>query len=155
MRLSRARLEFIVIGGVAATLHGSRFVTDDVDVLVALTDANLGILAVLLGDLEAHDSRRRPIPAVMESLADGGSARLRTALGGFDVMTEIPAEGDFSYDALRSRAHELRIGRHDVLVAALDDIIAMKEQAHRVKDLARLPELRRIQALNRRARGGE
>ncbi|MDQ6746690.1 MAG: hypothetical protein M3010_01085 [Candidatus Dormibacteraeota bacterium] len=147
--MSRARLQFIVIGGIAATLHGSRFVTDDVDVLVEATASNLEVLAGLLDQLDARDSRRRSVKAVLAALAEGGSARLKTNLGGFDVMTEIPAEGDFGFAALRARALRLRLGRQAVLVAALDDIIAMKEQAHRVKDLARLPELRRIQELNR------
>jgi len=108
---------------------------------------------VLLGELEAKDSRRRSLAAVIADLRDGGSARLRTTLGALDVMTEIPAEGDFSLVALRQRGATLRIGRHSIYVAALDDIIAMKEQAHRVKDLARLPELRRIQKLNRGSPG--
>jgi hypothetical protein len=150
LRLARARLQFIVIGGIAATFHGSRFVTDDVDVLVAASAPNLAIFSGLLDDLGARDSRRRSIPTVMAALGEGGSARLKTTLGGFDVMTEIPAEGDFAFDALQARALPLRLGRQTVLVAALDDLVAMKEQAHRVKDLARLPELRRIQELNRR-----
>jgi hypothetical protein len=101
-------------------------------------------------ELEARDSRRRTMSSLVESLRDGGSARLNTTMGAFDVMTEIPAEGDFSYSALRGRALSLRMGRHVVRVAALDDLIAMKEQAHRVKDLARLPELRRIRELTTR-----
>lgn len=143
-------LDFIVIGGIAATLHGSRFVTEDVDVLVGRSQANLAILAGILEDLDSRDSRRRALARVMDDLRDGGSARLRTSLGALDVMTEIPAEGDFSLLALRTRGAALRLGRRVVHVASLDDIIAMKEQAHRVKDLARLPELRRIRELNRR-----
>ncbi|MHB8507340.1 MAG: hypothetical protein ACYDGR_01660 [Candidatus Dormibacteria bacterium] len=100
--------------------------------------------------MEARDSRRRSLATVIADLRDGGSARLRTSLGALDVMTEIPAEGDFSLRALRRRGDRLRLSRRVIHVAALDDIIAMKEQANRVKDLARLPELRRIRELNRR-----
>jgi hypothetical protein len=83
----------------------------------------------------------------MTDLRAGGSARFRTRHGAFDVMTEIPAAGDFSYAALSRRAGTVEIGGAEVKVVALDDLIAMKEQAHRVKDLARLPELRRIREL--------
>jgi hypothetical protein len=139
-----------VIGGIAATLHGSRFVTEDVDVLVAANEPSLTRLANLLQELDTKDSRRRSIDRVIADLRDGGSARLRTSLGALDVMTEIPAEGDFSLAALRQRGERLRMGRRVIHVASLDDIIAMKEQAHRVKDLARLPELRRIRELTKR-----
>jgi len=85
----------------------------------------------------------------MHDLSEGGSARLTTRLGNLDVMTEIPAEGDYSYDALLRRSESMRLGRHRVRVVALDDLIAMKMQAHRAKDLARLPELRRMKELVR------
>lgn len=123
--------------------------------LVRNDDANLSVLRDLLGNLDARDSRRRPLPAVMAALQDGGSTRLRTTLGGFDVMTEIPAEGDFSYSALESRAVSIRMRNHSIRVAAIDDLVEMKHQAHRAKDLARLPELRRIQELKRRQSPGQ
>jgi hypothetical protein len=135
------------VGGVAGTLHGSRFSTDDVDVIVRGSKRNLDRLTAVLSGLDARDSRRRPLDAVMDELGAGGSARFRTRYGAFDVMTEVPAEGDFSFSALARRAETVNINGIDVKVAALDDLIAMKEQAHRVKDLARLPELRRIREL--------
>ncbi|MFY9615873.1 MAG: hypothetical protein WAT58_10795 [Candidatus Dormiibacterota bacterium] len=131
----------------AGTLHGSRFTTDDVDVLVRGGKRNLERLGGLLVGLQARDTRRRPLEKVMADLAEGGSARFRTRLGAFDVLTEVPAEGDFSFAALARRASRVEIAGHQMMVAALDDLIAMKEQAHRVKDLARLPELRRIREL--------
>ncbi|HEV3233013.1 MAG TPA: hypothetical protein VG329_00510 [Candidatus Dormibacteraeota bacterium] len=135
------------MGGVAGTLHGSRFTTDDVDVLVRGGKRNLERLGGLLVGLQARDTRRRPLEKVMADLAGGGSARFRTRLGAFDVLTEVPTEGDFSFAALARRASHVEIAGHQMMVAALDDLIAMKEQAHRVKDLARLPELRRIREL--------
>jgi hypothetical protein len=135
------------VGGVAGTLHGSRFTTDDVDVLVRGGKRNLDRLGGLLVGLQARDTRRRSLEKVMADLAEGGSARFRTRLGAFDVLTEVPAEGDFSFAALARRASKVEIAGHEMMVAALDDLIAMKAQAHRVKDLARLPELRRIKEL--------
>ena len=117
------------------------------DVVVRGSVRNLDRLGAVLSGLSARDTRRRPLEVVMADLRAGGSARFRTRHGAFDVMTEVPAEGDFSYAALARRAEHVEIGDARVLVAALDDLIAMKEQAHRVKDLARLPELRRIREL--------
>ena len=125
------------MGGIAGTLHGSRFTTDDVDAVVRGTKRNLDRLEALLAGMGARDSRRRSLEVVMADLRAGGSARLRTRLGAFDVMTEVPSEGDFSYPALARRGTRVDIGGREVMVAALEDLIAMKEQAHRVKDLAR------------------
>ncbi len=117
------------------------------DVLVSGGKRNLDRLGGLLVGLQARDTRRRPPDRVMTDLATGGSARFRTRFGAFDVLTEVPSEGDFSFAALARRASRVEIAGTPVMVAALDDLIAMKEQAHRVKDLARLPELRRIREL--------
>jgi hypothetical protein len=125
-------------------------VTQDVDVLVRPAAENLERLRRFLKSAEAKDRRRRSIDLVMQDLSKGGSARLNTKYGGFDVMTEIPADGDFSFDALLGRSEAMRLGRQRVRVVALDDLIAMKMRAHRAKDLMRLPELRQISELTRR-----
>ena len=136
-----------MIGGVAATLHGSRIVTDDVDILVRTAPENIEQLSAFLAAAEARDSRRRSPAKVLADLAAGGTARLGTRYGDLDILGEVPAEGDLSFDALVSRAESIRIGRATIRVAALDDLIEMKTKAHRVKDLARLPELRRLAEL--------
>lgn len=145
-------MEFIIIGGIAATLHGSRFTTDDVDILIRHNRRNLDRLTAVLSGLDAKDSRRRTLETVMADLGQGGTARLRTRYGGLDIMAEVPAEGDFGFQALARRADPVRIGAHEVRVAALADLIEMKEKAHRVRDLARLPELRRISELETQRR---
>ena len=50
-RLSDAGIEFVVVGGVAAVLHGSSMVTRDLDVCASLTDANIRKLRAALHDL--------------------------------------------------------------------------------------------------------
>jgi hypothetical protein len=140
-------VEFVLVGGVAATLHGSRHVTDDIDILIRPLPLNLSRLRSFLESVDARGLRRRALNRVIEDLAAGGTARLRTRLGALDVLGEMPAEGDFSFDALLARATALPIGHRRVHVVDLDDLIAMKEQTQRAKDLARLPELRRIREL--------
>jgi hypothetical protein len=64
----------------------------------------------------------------------------------FDVLAEIPA-GDgrrVRYEELLERASTAPIGRHTVMVAGLDDVIASKEWANRPKDHDALPELRQL-----------
>jgi hypothetical protein len=52
--LARARVEFIVIGGVAAAIHGSAHVTFDLDVLYRRTSDNIHRLALALEPLSPY-----------------------------------------------------------------------------------------------------
>ena len=137
----------MLIGGIAATLYGSRHVTDDTDVLVRRTTANLNRLRRALIELDARDLRKRSLDEVMADLAEGGNARTRTAAGPLDVLAAIPVEPPIAYLAIARRANLTRIGKLQVRVVALDDLVDMKSRTKRVKDQARLPELRRIQEL--------
>ena len=140
-------MDFLLIGGIAATLYGSRHVTDDTDVLVRNTSANLKRLRAALVDLGAKDTRKRSLDRVMQDLADGGNIRTSTRAGAFDVLSVIPVDPPMSYPLLTRHANPTRIGKLEVKVVALEDMIEMKTRTKRVKDLARLPELRRIQQL--------
>jgi hypothetical protein len=140
-------VDFVLIGGIAATLYGSRHVTDDTDILVRRTAANLNRLRGALSELEARDLRKRSLEDVMADLAEAGSARTRTVAGPLDVLAAIPVDPPITYVAIARRANLTRIGRLHVRVVALDDLVEMKSRTKRVKDQARLPELRRIQEL--------
>ncbi len=50
-RLSDADIEFVIVGGFAAVLHGSTLVTRDLDVCTVLTDVTVGKLRKILADL--------------------------------------------------------------------------------------------------------
>ena len=52
--LSDGNVDFIVVGGVAATIHGSSRLTQDVDVCYARTDANLNRIATALAPLRPY-----------------------------------------------------------------------------------------------------
>lgn len=72
---------------------------------------------------------------------------LVTDLGRIDFLSE-PA-GVESYDQLRRNAVEMDLDGQLVLVAGIEDLIAMKRAAGRPKDLAHIAELETIQRLMR------
>jgi len=142
-------VEFILIGGLAATVHGSPYATVDVDVVPRRELPNLRRLSEALSALGA-----RVYVSAEETLAfahDGRSLaaaeiwNLSTTFGGLDI-TFVPA-GTQGYGDLAERAQTIDLGGVSVRVAALEDIVRSKAAAGREKDQVVLPTLRRLLAL--------
>jgi hypothetical protein len=138
-------VDFVVIGGIAAVLHGSARLTYDLDLCFAPDTANLAAL----GDvLVALDARLRGVDEPVPFVPDAAALRrievltLATRLGDVDVLVR-PA-GAPSSEGLRRRADRYDVGDFWVLVASVQDLIAMKRAAGQPKDLADVAELEAI-----------
>jgi len=151
-KLTARGVDFVVIGGIAVVLHGSARITQDLDVCVATDAGNLSALGHVLADL---DARLRGVEEDVPFVPDARTLRsaevltLVTKLGALDVLAR-PA-GVQGYQHLRRRAERFELDRFSVLVAAIDDLVAMKHAAGRPKDLADIAELQAIARLRRRA----
>ena len=147
--LTYGGVDFVVIGGVAAVLHGSPRNTFDLDVIVARDPENLAALGVVLQRL---DARLRGVEDV-DFIADARSLRqaeiltLVTNAGALDVLA-APA-GAPAYDALRERARVADVGGFEVRIASIADLIAMKRATGRPKDLDDIATLEAIERLRR------
>lgn len=146
--LVKHQVRFVVVGGVAATLHGSAMITGDVDVAYERKKENLARLADALR--EAHADLRGveedlPFSPDQPTLQAGTNFTFITDLGNLDCLGWI--EGIASYEALASHAVVMRIGDDDVQVASLDDLIAMKQAAGRSKDRIAVLELDEIKKM--------
>jgi hypothetical protein len=146
-------VDYVVIGGLAAILHGGATITRDIDICFAPDAGNLRALGHALEDLEA---RLRGTEEVVPFIADAKTLQrielltLETRAGALDVMRR--PEGAPPYAQLKRRAERKHLGAVAVLVAALDDLIAMKLAAGRTKDLAAVEELEAIKRLRHRFR---
>jgi hypothetical protein len=149
--LAAEKLEFVLIGGMAAILHGDVGVTVDLDVVPNRDAANLERLARALRALGAR-IRTEGEP---EGLAFDCSARffsnqppdsmlnMTTEAGDLDVV--FRPSGTQGFRDLRRDAIEIEVAeRLRILVASLADIIRSKEAAGREKDRLALPRLRRL-----------
>ena len=140
-------VEFVVIGGFAATIHGSPLVTFDIDITPNPDHANLARLSAALREMNAR-VWTQPEPEGLafdhdaDSLADVQILNLITDFGRLDV-TSTPA-GTTGYEDLRRDALRIRIGDTEVLVASLADVVRSKQAAGRPKDERALPTLRRM-----------
>ena len=139
--LTGAQVRFVVIGGLAAQAHGSPSITYDLDICYARDAENLRSLASVLADVVAvrrglpSDAPRMPPPDA-RTLRAGGLFTLSTRFGDFDLLA-TPDPG-LDFETLAGRATSATAYGVPVLVASLDDLIAMKRAAGRPKDRVEL-----------------
>jgi hypothetical protein len=144
-------VDFVVIGGIAAVLHGSARNTFDLDICLAGDDANLAALGDVLTSLGARlkgVSEEVPFVPDARTLRQIEVLTLVTSLGELDVLAR--PSGAPAYEELRRHADRYDLGGFNVSVASVDDLIAMKQAAGRPKDLLDIEELETIKRLRRR-----
>ena len=153
--LERHGVRYVVIGGVAAILHGAAHVTTDVDVVPQDARDNLERLAGALKEIHARirvsgEPDGVPFDHSAASLARVRIWNLQTDIGDLDVTFE--PSGTHGYDDLRRDAIVMRLRSGNVPVASLADVIRSKEAADRPRDRAVLPGLRALLSSQRAPR---
>ena len=152
--LDRHGVHYVLVGGLAAVLHGAVHVTTDVDIVPEEGKANLERLSAALKELGARirvtgEPDGVPFDHGAESLARVRMWNLTTALGDLDVTFE--PSGTRGYEDLRRDVVTLELRDLRVPVASLADVIRSKEAAGRPKDREALPALRELLTEQRRA----
>ena len=126
--LNENGLEAILIGNMAAALHGAPVSTVDIDLLFRKTPRNLQKLKRVAEALEAVILRPYyPVSALF---------RLQRERDGLQIDFMGHIDGVRSYEGVRGRADVYEIGGEKLLAASLTDIIRSKRAAGRQKDLA-------------------
>lgn len=142
--LARHDVDYVVIGGLAVIAHGHTRNTRDVDVMAAPARANLKRLAAAFRDLGARlsgtDAHLLDIDVYdPATLANGANFTLETDAGGLDYFSDVP--GAPPYEELRDRALVIELEGLRIPVAALDDLIRMKQASGRPQDLSDIAAL--------------
>jgi hypothetical protein len=141
-------VRYVLIGGLAAILHGAPQNTFDADICPARSDDNHDRLAAALREMGAR-IRTSDVEGGLAFACDGAFLRsveilnLVTAYGDLDISF-VPS-GTSGYEDLSQRAVTIAIKGHVVSLASIEDIIRSKEAANRPKDVAALPILRQLQ----------
>ena len=149
-KLHDHHVDFVIVGGVAASLHGSPRVTFDLDVVPSLAPESWMAVVDMLWSLGA----RPRIPEPLERIRDVEQVRrwqqekgmlalnFRTPDGSTEVDLLV-SESDRISDLLQ-RAVKIVIEGRTFFVASIDDLIAMKQQAGRPQDLLDIAQLQDI-----------
>jgi hypothetical protein len=147
--LLRHDVKFVMIGGLAGTVHGSPFATEDLDITPEPSAENLARLSAALDELGAR-VRTHGVEGGLafshdaESLATAGVWNLVTPHGDLDISF-VPT-GTRGYADLANDATDVDIFGLVVAVSSLADVIRSKQAANRPKDQRVLPVLREILA---------
>jgi hypothetical protein len=135
-------VDFVVIGGWAAIIHGSSHMTEDLDICFSRRSANLRKLADAFAPFHP---RLRDFPPELPFIWDDATLRngtvftLTTDVGVIDLLAEVAGVGDFD----EVKAHSVQVYAFDTQVLALDlpSLIRSKRAVGRAKDVQMLPEL--------------
>jgi hypothetical protein len=135
-------VDFVIIGGWCAILHGSSYLTNDLDICYSRAPGNLNRLAAALAP---HHPKLRGVPTALPfvwdevTLRHGSLFTLSTDLGVIDLIAEVAGVGGFE----QAETHSIQVQAFDRTVWTLDlpSLIQAKRSAGREKDLRLLPEL--------------
>lgn len=146
------RINFIVVGGVAAAAHGASRITSDLDIVYDAEErGNLVALGKLLSKWSAYPRGIEPgLPFIMDHLTLHGAPllTLTTTEGDLDVLASISGIGNYS----EVRKHSEQVEAFDVQFRIIDlpTLIKAKRAAGRPRDFEHLPELEALLAIRSR-----
>ena len=154
--LAGSGITFVVVGGYAATLHGSAYLTRDLDICYERTPENM---ERLVSALRPHHPRLRGAPTELpfifdvKTLSKGMNFTLQTDLGDIDLLGHIDGLGEFPDVA--ADAASMALFGYTCRVASIDSLIRSKRAAGRAKDLNVLPELEALKEMHAQKRSSD
>jgi hypothetical protein len=137
-------VDFIVVGGVCAVLHGAPVATFDLDLVHSRSKDNLGRLISALEELDAYyrehgDQRLKP---GLSHLSSPGHQLLMTKFGPLDLLGTIGI--GHSYDDLIKHTVILEVSAFQVHILDLGTLLKVKKETITEKDKTVIPILQRI-----------
>ena len=153
-RLVDAEVDFILVGGVAAVVHGSARATYDVDVVYSRSPDNLARLVGALSPVRPYlrgAPEGLPFTFDINTLQRGLNFTLTTEEGDLDLLGEVVGGGRF--EDLRPFAESIAIFGFTCWCVSLAKLIDLKRAAGRPKDQEMLAELEALREERRRLKG--
>ena len=140
--LHDGNVEFVIVGGVAATIHGSARLTSDLDVVYARGRENLDRLVAAVQPLEPYLRGAPPgLPFRFdaETLRKGLNFTLTTTAGPLDLLGEVAGLG--GYENALEHSIEVQLFGAPTRCLDLEALIRAKRAAGRPRDLETIAEL--------------
>jgi hypothetical protein len=145
LRLQTNEVEFVVIGGVCAVLHGVSMLTFELEICCRLGYENLKRIQAAVVDLHPHHrltTNKLPLEISEEVASRLKNLYLQTDLGKLDCLGEVAGIGDYESVFKRSEIKKMSYGALRVL--DIDALIDAKAAVGRGRDLEAVKQLRAI-----------
>jgi len=143
--LVRHGVQFIIVGGAAATVHGSARLTQDLDIVYHRTDENLERLIRSLAPYQPYlrgAPPNLPFKWNKETVQAGLNFTLITSLGAIDLLGEITGGG--TYENLLPDSVQIQVFGIECMCLSLKRLIEVKKATGRVRDFEAIAELEAI-----------
>ncbi|MBI5899327.1 MAG: hypothetical protein HZB40_08895 [Rhodocyclales bacterium] len=149
--LTEREVNFVLVGGLAVQLHGYLRSTFDVDLVLAMNDDNLSRFI----DVAKQFGLVPAIPVPLDSLRDavqidrwhrdkGMLAFSLREAGAGGMVVDVLVRPEIDFAGLYANAARGELFGCEVPIAAIDDLLAMKRSANRVKDRLDIEALEKI-----------
>ena len=147
-RLNKAGVDFVIVGGFAGTVYGCTLVTQDVDICLDFSPANLLILQKAIADLNpVHRMTpgRKKLELTEGNCGDFKNLYLDTDIGRLDCLGFIKGVGD--YQKVKEKSVTVETGGVRLQVLNIDALIESKKAMNRPRDRQAIAELEAIKEL--------
>ena len=149
--LLRAKVDFVIVGGLAAVLHGSTLLTRDLDICIPLGSKSILRLQEAIEVL--HPRVRSgadlvPLELDAEQAAAVKNLYVTTDEGRLDCLGLVAGVGDF--DSVLRESIEIPLGDSSCRVLGIDALIRAKETMGRSHDLQTVIQLKALRERGRR-----
>jgi short-subunit dehydrogenase len=140
VRLAEADVLFVIVGGIAVTLHGYIRLTEDVDILIKRSPDNVERLLASLADYGEGFSRELSIADFSD---EEGAIRIveETEESQIDIFTRMSG---LYYEDLRADAEEFKVAGQVIYYASKAALIGLKSRSVREKDRLDVAALERL-----------
>jgi predicted nucleotidyltransferase len=150
--LNEAGVRYLIAGGLAVVAHGYQRLTADVDLILDLEEANLRKAVAVFDSLGFKP--RAPVPleqfanaAARQSWVRDKRAKVFSLLSDLHPRTEVDlfVEAPFDFvNAYQNAANLTLAGTLTAPFVSLDDLLYLKRQANRPRDLEDIRNLERL-----------
>jgi predicted nucleotidyltransferase len=150
--LAEQGVDYLVIGGVAAQVHGRRRTTKDLDVIPAPDSENFERLTAALVALDAHPAElgpAAPTPTAEQLRIASIVPPLSTRHGDLHILNDVP--GATAYAGMRARALTTDLDGIALRIVGVDDLIRMKRASGRPSDIEDIEAVTAVAREERRA----
>ncbi len=153
-QLNSAGVRYLAVGGIAVNLHGFARATGDLDILISFEKANVDALLAAAKQLGLRP--RAPVP--LDDFRDAEKRREWAEEKGMHAFTLINPENPMEqldivfsvvidFDAAYARREMVAAGDAKIPLIDIEDLMVLKAQTGRDRDLIDLKALRAIKGI--------